>query len=352
MREMNEKDIFRKIREEKNRFSLSARFIFAVIAIVLCSICLSYAICIMLKIFIPFIDNIPFVVQLLIFSLAIALFASWLLTKYFFSPIKKLQNGMSQVAEGNFNVKLETDVSTKELSELIAGFNMMVKELKSTEILQSDFVSNVSHEFKTPINAIEGYATLLQTHDGIDSIENEYIEKILFNTRRLSSLVSNVLLLSKIDNQILGLQKNEFNVSEQIREEILALEAAWCEKDIEFDIELEEITYLGYENLMRHVWSNLIGNAVKFSPQGGEIKINLQNVDKSIVFIIEDFGPGISEEARKHIFDKFYQADTSHKSEGNGLGLALVKKIVNISDGEITVWNRAEGGCRFTVTLH
>ncbi len=327
MRELNGKDIFQRIKDEKSYFSLNTKFIFAVIAVVLCSTVMSYMICELLKLIIPFMEYVPYIIQLLIFSLAIAFLVSLILTKYFFSPIKKLRQGFTRVSEGDFGIKLEADVRIKELSELIAGFNMMTEELKSTEILKSDFVSNVSHEFKTPINAIEGYATLLQSHDGTDRTEAEYIEKILFNTRRLSSLVSNVLLLSKIENQNLILQKSEFDVSEQIREEFLALEPAWTEKNIEFDIEIEDIKYTGYENIMRHVWSNLIGNAIKFSPEDSEIKIVLKKEDGSVVFSVDDSGPGISDEARKHIFDKFYQADTSHKSEGNGLGLALVKKF-------------------------
>ncbi len=131
----------------------------------------------------------------------------------------------------------------------------------------------------------------------------------------------------------------------------MALEPAWAEKDIEFDVDLDDILYEGYESLMRHVWSNLIGNAVKFSPQGGEIKIALYKENEKLVFTVEDQGIGISEEAKKHIFDKFYQGDTSHKSEGNGLGLALAKRIVALSGGEISAENRTEGGCRFTVTL-
>ncbi len=352
MREMNGKDLFRKLREEKIKVSISARFVFAVIVTVICSIALSYAICELLKLFLPFIEYIPFIVQLLIFSLAIAVLASWLLTKYFFAPIKKLRDGMQKISEGCFDVRLRDNVNTKELRELVAGFNMMAEELGSTEILQSDFVSNVSHEFKTPINAIEGYATLLQGYEGTDETENEYIEKILFNTKRLSSLVSNILLLSKIENQTLTLQKNEFDISEQIREEFLSLEPLWEAKSIEFDIEIEDLKYTGYENLLRHVWSNLIGNAIKFSHDGGEIKIVLKKEEGSVVFSVKDSGPGISDETKKHIFDKFYQGDTSRKSEGNGLGLALVKKIVTLSGGEITVCNIPEGGAKFTVTLH
>lgn len=261
-----------------------------------------------------------------------------------------LRSGMQKIADGDFNVHLESDSNSKEVQEVITGFNMMAQELRSTEILQTDFVSNVSHEFKTPINAIEGYATLLQSAD-IDPTETEYIEKILFNTKRLSSLVSNVLLLSKIENQSLQLHPKEFSLDEQIREAILALEPNWEKKDIEFDVELEPIQCCAVETMLYHVWSNLIGNAIKFSPQEGLITLRLERTEGGIQFQVADQGPGISEEARKHIFEKFYQEDTSHKSEGNGLGLALVKYIVTSAGGTVTAQNLPQGGCQFTVLL-
>lgn len=348
---MKQKEKFQQLHQKHRHLGLTAKFILIVIITVLCSIVLSYFSCSLLKLIIPFLNKVPFVIQLLIFSLAIAFLASIFITRFFIAPIQNLRQGMQQVAEGNFDIQLESKNSSSELQEVIVGFNMMVNELKSTEILQSDFVSNVSHEFKTPINAIEGYATLLQSCDHTDAYESEYIEKILFNTKRLSTLVSNVLLMSKIDNQSLQHQKKMFDISEQIREELLVLEPAWTEKDIEFEVDLDDVQYEGYENLMRHVWSNLIGNAVKFSPQGGEIRISLHKSGEALVFTVEDQGIGITEETQKHIFDKFYQGDTSHKNEGNGLGLALVKRIVALSDGEIRAESRNEGGCRFVLTL-
>ncbi len=348
---MKQKEKFQQLSQKDRRLGLTAKFILVVILTVLCSIVLSYVSCSLLKLIIPFLNKVPFVIQLLIFSLAIAFLAALFITRFYIVPIQKLRQGMQQVADGNFDIQLESKNSSSELQEVIVGFNMMVNELKSTEIIQSDFVSNVSHEFKTPINAIEGYATLLQNYGSTDKCEGEYVDKILFNTKRLSALVSNVLLMSKIDNQSLQHQKTLFDISEQIREELLALEPAWTEKDIEFDVDLDDTQYVGYANLMRHVWSNLIGNAVKFSPQGGEIRISLHKTNNTLVFTVEDQGTGITEEAQKHIFDKFYQGDTSHKNEGNGLGLALVKRIVALSDGEIRAENRSEGGCRFVVTL-
>ena len=227
----------------------------------------------------------------------------------------------------------------------------MAHELSSTEILQTDFVSNVSHEFKTPINAIEGYSTLLQGSENLDHIQREYVDKILLNTRRLSSLVGSILLLSKLENQQIPTNQSSYRLDEQIRQSLVAQEIAWSQKDIELDVELERLSYLGNEPMMRHVWDNLISNAVKFSPQGGTIKLRLTRKPEKLVFTIEDQGSGLSEETQKHIFDKFYQGDSSHKQEGNGLGLALVKRILTIEKGQITAENIPEGGCRFTVTL-
>lgn len=348
---MRERETFQKIRKRKVVFSLNTRLTLAVGVVVLVSILISFGIAMVLEWLLPFSTSIPLLIQINIFSLVIALVATRFLSNMFFKPIKELREGMQKIADGNFETRLETKSSSNEMQEVLAGFNMMAQELASTEILQTDFVSNVSHEFKTPINAIEGYAMLLQSTENIDEVENEYIEKILFNTRRLSSLVSNILLLSKLENQSIQTNQARYGLDEQIREEIVALESAWEEKNIEFDVELSNVQYFGNENMMRHVWSNLIGNSIKFAPQDGFIKMRLHQKEDQIVFVIEDNGPGISDEAKKHLFDKFYQADTSHKEEGNGLGLALVKRILALVEGQIVAENIETGGCRFTVTL-
>lgn len=192
---------------------------------------------------------------------------------------------------------------------------------------------------------------LLQGSDNLNDDQQQYVEKIVFNTKRLSSLVGSILLLSKLENQQIPSGQTRYRLDEQIRQSIVAQENAWENKCIELDVDMERINYLGNENMMRHIWDNLIGNAIKFSPQNGTVLIRLIQQDKSVVFTIEDQGPGIPEEAKKRIFDKFYQGDSSHKQEGNGLGLALVKRIVSIASGEIYVDNVEMGGCRFTVTL-
>ena len=296
--------------------------------------------------------NIPLPLELIIVSVVVGGVMTAIISKAFFTPAKNLRQAMDKVANGDFTIQLDTDkLSSGEIKELYAGFNLMTNELKATEILQTDFISNVSHEFKTPINAIEGYSTLLQGCENLDDDQKEYVEKILFNTGRLSSLVSNILLLSKIENQSIQAKRELFSLDEQIRETIVALETAWAPKNIELDVELDSVKYNGNEIIMRHIWSNLIGNAIKFTPENSIVTIRLQNQKDKFIFSVTDQGEGLSDEAKKHLFDKFYQADTSHKSDGNGLGLALVKQILNIDGGDITAEN-VKGGCRFTVTLY
>ncbi len=332
--------------------SLNTRLTLIIGCVVLASVLIAFGIISLIRLINPDASNFHLLLQLNILCLAVAMIFTRLILKRFLEPIKTLREAMQKVADGDFTTRIETKSTSAEIQEMFSGFNIMTQELASTEILQTDFVSNVSHEFKTPINAIEGYTTLLQSTDNIDEIENKYIEKILFNTKRLSSLVSNILLLSKIENQSIQTNQVNFRLDEQIRETIVALEQNWTEKDIELNVELEEIEYYSSEALTYHIWSNIIGNAIKFSPYGGTVKIKLIKQQNDICFFVEDNGPGLSAEAQKHLFDKFYQADSSHKQEGNGLELALVKRIVNLLSGEIFAKNIENGGCRFTVILN
>ena len=198
------------------------------------------------------------------------------------------------------------------------------------------------------------YGTFIRmtTELNVDEVENEYIEKILFNTKRLSELVSNILLLSKVDNKAIQAKKTTYRLDEQIRQSIVLLEPKWSAKEIDFDVDLDEIEYTGDESLMFHVWNNLLDNAIKFSPENGLIRMKLERADNQTTFTIEDEGCGISDEEKKHIFNKFYQSDSSHKSEGNGLGLALVKNILTLCSGEISVTDSKNGGAKFTVVLY
>ena len=348
---MKARETFEKIRNQRdNKFSLRVRMTFMVAVEILVCVILSYSLSTLLNNISHI--KIPILLELIVTSLFIGLLVTGFMSKWFFDPIKNLLKAMEKVADGDFTVRLETKSSSKEIKEIYSGFNLMTNELSNTEILQTDFVSNVSHEFKTPINAIEGYSTLLQYNENLSDEQKQYVDKILFNTNRLSTLVGSILLLSKIENQSIPVNHTKYRLDEQIRQSIVALEPAWSKKNIEFDVEMDSIEYTGNENMMHHIWDNLIGNAIKFNPEFGLVRIHLTEKNDNIIFTVEDNGPGISDEAKKHIFDKFYQADSSHKEEGNGLGLALVKKILSVSNGEISVENIEGGGCRFTVILH
>ena len=347
---MNTRERFEKVRrEQQNRFSLRTRLTGLVTLEMLVCVLVAYGVDQLFNKVFPW--TVPLELELVGVCLLIGILVTGQLSKYFFDPIKKLRLAMDKVADGDFSARLEEKSSSKEIMEIYTGFNLMAHELSTTEILQTDFVSNVSHEFKTPINAIEGYSTLLQDADNLDDDQRRYIDKILFNTQRLSSLVGSILLLSKLENQQIPTNQTEYRLDEQIRQSVVALETTWVEKDIELDVELDRVSYLGNEQMMRHVWDNLISNAVKFSPRGGTVQLRLTQKARKLIFTIEDQGPGLSEHAQKHIFDKFYQEDSSHKQEGSGLGLALVKRILTIEKGQITAENIRSGGCRFTVTL-
>ena len=295
--------------------------------------------------------GMPYTIRVLLISILSGAAIAVGLSKIFVSPMMKLGDAMRKVAGGDFSVRLDCTSKIRDVREVYGSFNTMVKELGNTETLQTDFVSNVSHEFKTPINAIEGYASLLQDSQLTDEQKNAYIDKIIFNTRRLSDLVGNILLLSKVNNQTISLKASTFRLDEQVRQSILALENKWEKKEIEFDIDLDEIEYTGYENLLSHVWLNLIDNAVKFSPQNGQIRIRLKQLAGSVTFSIWDNGLPIPEADIGRIFNKFYQGDNSHASEGNGLGLALVRKIVAAEQGTINVTSSEDAGTEFVVAL-
>ena len=295
--------------------------------------------------------SIPIFVWAILFSVVVGGAITKFISRSFIDPITQLGKAMKEVANGNFQVTAQCRSRLKEVNDIYASFNLMVKELGATETLQTDFISNVSHEFKTPINAIEGYAFLLQDHQQSQTEQDAYIEKILFNTHRLSTLTGNILLLSKINNQSIHPQRTVFRLDEQVRQAIVALEQKWTEKDIDFDVELDKISYSGYESLLIHVWSNLIDNAIKFDPHGGMIALRLRQEDGFAVFTIDDNGPGVAPEDQERVFHKFYQSDSSRVMDGNGLGLPLVKKIVEFSGGTVTLENLPEAGCRFTVRL-
>lgn len=296
--------------------------------------------------------EIPDYVMVIIITFVSGFILSFLVGYLILLPINRLKEAMNEVTEGNLNVKVKERSIFDEVEDMNHYFNMMMDELGKIETIQSDFVSNVSHEFKTPLNAIEGYLTLL-SYDGITEEEKKnIIEKIYYNTQKMNELVNNVLLLSKIESSAVNREKKLFSLDEQIRKSIIYLEPKWSKKNIEFDVDLDEIYYNENEGILAHVWNNLISNAIKFTPENSKVTITLKVEDDIIVFAVADEGPGVNESDIDSLFRRFYQGDTSHKQEGNGLGLSLVKQILDLYEGKIEVKNIQPHGCKFIVYLN
>lgn len=268
----------------------------------------------------------------------------------------KMQNickAAQKVAAGDFSVRLDVYKNKKRKNEidiLKEDFNTMVTELASIEKLKDNFVADVSHEIKTPLSVIQGYADLLQTNGISDEQRSEYIKRISEQINKLTNLVTNILKLNKIESKEI-VCKEKFSLDEQMRFCILSLEDLINEKDIEIEVNLDEVEINSDPVLLELVWNNLLSNAVKFTDKGGMICVSLSNQGNVVIATVRDTGCGMSEETCKHIFDKFYQGDTSHSQEGNGLGLALVDRVVTLLDGEILVSSQPNKGSEFKIIL-
>lgn len=265
-------------------------------------------------------------------------------------PILNLTAATQRVAKGEFDVEVNIR-SRDEIGLLIKNFNQMTKELGRMEYLQKDFIRNVSHEFKTPIASIQGFAKLLQNENLSPEERTEFSGIILEETERLSRLSSNILRLSKLENQNELTSKKEFLLDEQIRFVIVLLEHKWNQKKLNFNMKMKKTTCMGDEELLQQVWINLIENAIKFSNQGGCISISITQTESHTEVEISDNGAGMDEETMQRIFERFYQGNASHSIEGSGLGLSIVKRILALSDGEIQVKSRLNHGTSFLVKL-
>ena len=342
----------KKEKRVKLRVSIRVFFTLLIIAEIIVGIAIALLILSELSKLLPVSIRLHPAIILLSLSAIVGIISASYINQRIFSPIRKISQSMAKVADGDFSVRLETESRITEIQEIYNSFNLMARELSANETIGSDFVSNVSHEFKTPINAIEGYATLLQNEDDASpELRAQYTEKILYSTRRLSDLASNVLLISKIENQAIDTKKAKTRLDEQIRQAILLLEPKWTDKEIDFDVDLDTVEYVCNGSLMLHVFTNLIDNAIKFDPQGGYVGVKMRERGGEIVITVEDDGPGVPDSAKRRIFDKFYQSDSSHKDEGSGLGLALVRRIVSACGGTVSVSDREPHGAVFTVTL-
>ena len=275
----------------------------------------------------------------------ISTFASFRLSK----PVQVMTRAHERVQEGDFTVRLP-DNQPGEMGELMRSFNDMTEALGSTAYLQKDFISSISHEFKTPIASIRGFAKLLQMPGLSEEQKAEYISMIAQESDRLSRLSETLLRLSALEQQTALASLSSFSLDEQLRQVILRLEPNWSHKDIDWQLDLQEVSITSDQELLNQVWVNILQNAIKFSSEGSEIAVRVFR-DGNAIVEVEDHGCGMTEEAQQRIFDKFYQADKSRKQEGVGLGLSLVKRIVDMMGGEIKVTSQVGVGSTFRVEL-
>jgi signal transduction histidine kinase len=269
-------------------------------------------------------------------------------------PMRRLSEAARNIARGDFSARiapLRKDGKKDFVEVMFDDFNTMARELESIEMLKNDFIANVSHEIKTPLAVIQNYATVLQNNTLEPDERREYVKTIITSSQKLSDLVSNILKLNKLENQEIAPAALPFDVSEQLRRCVLAFEELWERKNITIEADLDELTVCYDESMLEIVWDNLISNAVKFTAPGGSISLTLKKLAGFAVVRISDSGCGMDEETQKHIFDKFYQGDSSHSQEGNGLGLALVKKALDLTGAKISVISKAGEGTTFTVRL-
>lgn len=270
-------------------------------------------------------------------------------------PVKTILETTERIASGDFSVKSEPRHSLDKYDEydvILDNINKMAIELSKTEVLRTDFVANVSHEIKTPLSIIQNYAIALGDEHLSSDTRKQY-SKILFDaSKRLNNLITNMLKLNKLENQEIVKENKEIDISENLRENILEYEDILQEKDIQLECDIDDMLIRCDETFLEIIWNNLISNAIKFTNIGGKIKISLKNEDNCAILKISDNGIGMSRETGAHIFDKFYQSDTSRSGEGNGLGLALVKKVIDILGGEISVESSVVIGSTFIVKLY
>lgn len=270
-------------------------------------------------------------------------------------PMKQMAEATDKVANGDFSVyipPLHTPEKLDYLDVMIMDFNKMVEELGSIEILKTDFFSNVSHEIKTPIAVVQNSAEMLKNTKLSLEEQQMYVDTIIQSSKKLSSLITNILKLNKLEKQNIQPVMEEYNLCEQLCQCSLQFENVWQEKEITFDAELEDRVMINAdESLLELVWTNLLSNAMKFTERGGVVRLTQTTAEEEVVVSVSDTGCGMSKDTMKHIFDKFYQGDTSHSTSGNGLGLALALRIVRMLDGTIQVESEQGKGSTFTVRL-
>lgn len=298
-------------------------------------------------------------ILILVLALIIAWFSLWVGAGHLTKPLIDVSNTVKQVAEGNFKVNIKRRNTTdceyeyiNEVDELAKNVNKMVAELDGMDYMRKDFMSNVSHEIKTPIAAITGFTEILLDGSIDESERQEYLEVINKESMRISRLCENMLHMSRLDSQVIVANLQKIRLDEQLRKCIILLSEKWSNKEIDFSIDLDEVNILSDYDMLHQVWINLIDNAIKYSGENCKIDISVKRFnDKSVVVSISDNGIGIEEEKIHKVFDKFYQCEESHKKSGSGLGLSISKRIIELLNGTIECRSKKDFGTTMVVTL-
>lgn len=297
-------------------------------------------------------------ILILVLGFAVSLILGTLFAVLFFKRTVNLADdlkmALKRISKGDYSVRLENTSDNKDgiLYDVIENFNKMVEELDSVTILRNDFISNFSHEFKTPIVSIKGYAELIKNGKNLtEEQKQEYLQVIIDESRRLSNLASSTLLMSKLDSQTSLTETSVFSVNEQLKQCVLVLDNEFKAKNLEVKIKLGKMRVNASVDMLQQVWINLLTNAIKYTPENGIIRITSTELEKEYIVSISDNGMGMNEETLKHIFDKYYQGDNSHSTSGNGLGLSIAKRIVELSGGKIEASSTEGKGTTFSVRL-
>lgn len=264
--------------------------------------------------------------------------------------INTLSEAISRVVSGDYQSRIPI-APHDPMAEIYEDFNKMVAELSSVQILRNDFINNYSHEFKTPIASINGFAELLMEKKLSPEEQRQYLEIIRDESQRLSSLAKNTILLSKLSNQFIITDTERYNLGEQLRQCAIICSRQWLDKRQDFTGDFPDVMYVGNRELMQHLWLNLLGNAIKFTPEGGEIIVTLATEGENAVITVSDSGEGMDAQTLKHLFTPYFQGDSSRSRQGLGLGLSIVKRILELNDGQINVFSELGVGSRFIVTL-
>ena len=347
------KDNSKDITDKKRKRKIRSMFMWSVFLILIATYLLMIAtLFILVKLDVLHVEMLSLSTWLLLLIFLVASFIvgsilTIIVSRFVLGAVNTVAEGMSALAKGNFDVRIDLG-KNEESKQLANGFNKLAQELKGTQMLRSNFVNEYAHEFKTPIVSIKGFAELLKQEDLTEEQKQEYLDVIIEEANRLTSLSTNSLNLSKIEDQRILSEKARFNLSEQIRNSILLLEKNWQQKNIEFSISLEEYEITANEEMLKQVWINLVDNAIKFSNDGGLIEIELFEEKDKIVFTITNGGKTVSQENYDKIFEKFYRIDRG--GSGHGVGLAIVKKIVELHCGSVSVFSENDR-TKFTIKL-